>query len=218
MTLDAYASLEQLKVYLRLPDSEPEDVDDIRELALEAASRAIDKACSRSFRPAGTVQAARVFTATPSSGAVYASMSPYPYSWITHYEVAIDDTVDTTATVKFDSTGNGDYTISETGFRLAPANNPDKGLPYDRLIFDRGVYPPMYPEAVQVTAIWDWDATPNTIVKATLLQASRFWHRIDAPFGIAGSLELQSEMRLLDRLDPDVALMVRSYKKLWGAV
>jgi len=218
VTLDAYASLEQFKLFLKLPDTDPQDVDDIRELALEAASRAIDKACMRSFRPAGSAQTARVFTATPSSGAVYASMSPFPYSWITHYEVAIDDTTDTGATVKFDSTGNGDYTIAETGFRLAPANNPDRGMPYDRLIFDRGIYPPMYPEAVQVTAIWDWDATPNTIVNATLLQASRFWARIDAPFGVAGSPEMGNELRLLQRLDVDVALMVQPYKKIWGAV
>ena len=217
MTLDAYASLEQFKLFLKLPDTEPQDVDDIRELALEAASRAIDKACMRSFQPAGTTQAARVFTATPSSGSVY-SMSPFPYSWITHYECAIDDTVDTTATVAFDATGNGSYTIAETGFRLTPTNNPGKDRPYDRLIFDRGVYPPMYPEAVQVTAIWGWDATPNAIVHATLLQASRFWHRIDAPFGIAGSMDMGSELRLFSRVDPDVEVMVRAYKKLWGAV
>ena len=216
MTLDAYATLDEFKLFLKLPDLDPEDVDDIRELALEAASRAIDKAASRDFRPAGLTQTARVFTATPSSGSVY-SMSPFPYSWITHYEVAIDDTLDTAATVAFDSSGNGDYTIAETGFRLVPANNPDKDRPYDRVLFDRGIYPPMYPEAVQVTAKWGWTATPNTIVNATLLQASRFWHRIDAPFGIAGSADMGSELRLLSRVDPDVAVMVQSFKKMWGA-
>jgi len=217
MTLDAYATLDQFRLYSHLdPADGSDDADDLRELALEAASRAIDKACQRDFRPSG-VASARIFTATPSSGSAYA-MSPYPYSWITHYDCAIDDTDDTTVTINFDATGNGDYTDAETGFRLAPYNAPAHDRPYDRIIFDRGVYPPMYPEAVEVTASWGWTATPNAIVNATLLQASRFWHRLDSPFGISGSPEMQGELRLFDRLDVDVLIMTRPYKKLWGAV
>jgi hypothetical protein len=71
---------------------------------------------------------------------------------------------------------------------------------------------------VQVTATWGWTAVPATIKKATLLQASRFYKRRDAPFGVAGSPDMGSEMRLLAKVDPDVEVMLGDYRRKWGAV
>lgn len=59
---------------------------------------------------------------------------------------------------------------------------------------------------------------PDVIQMATLLQAARFFKRKGAPFGIAGSPEMGSELRLLSRLDPDVELMLFGQRRIWGAV
>jgi hypothetical protein len=50
------------------------------------------------------------------------------------------------------------------------------------------------------------------------MQASRLLSRRDAPFGIAGSPEMGSEMRLLAKLDPDVDLLVQPYVLKIGTV
>lgn len=58
---------------------------------------------------------------------------------------------------------------------------------------------------------------PAEIKLACLIQASRLVTRKDAPFGIAGSPDVGSEMRLLAKLDPDVQVLVRPHKSWWGA-
>lgn len=62
------------------------------------------------------------------------------------------------------------------------------------------------------------DDIPAGIKYACLIQASRLVKRKDAPFGVAGSPAMGSEMRLLDRLDPDVVVHARPHKVWWGAV
>jgi hypothetical protein len=52
---------------------------------------------------------------------------------------------------------------------------------------------------------------------ATLIQASRLFARRHAPFGVAGNPEV-GQLRLLERLDPDVAISVRPFARVWGAV
>jgi hypothetical protein len=49
---------------------------------------------------------------------------------------------------------------------------------------------------------------------ATLLQGGRLYTRRSALFGIAGSPESGSEMRLLSKVDPDVAVMLRGYRRI----
>ena len=52
--------------------------------------------------------------------------------------------------------------------------------------------------------------------EATLLQASRLAARRDSPFGVAGSPDAGSEMRLLARVDPDVAVALEPYRRrIW---
>jgi hypothetical protein len=221
---DAYATMAQFRLYTRnqaTTDATDEMPAAIEVLALESAARAIDRACGRDFRPDTESPTVRYFTPTIIDGRdpiVYAT-SAFPFSWLRHYTMSIDDVSDTTGlTVDFDSTGNGDYTINTTAFRVGPSNAPSRGLPYNRIIFNTGVYPPIYEESVRVTADWGWTTTPSTIVNANLLQAARFLKRMDSPFGVAGSPELGNEMRLLSKLDPDVALMVGAFKRNFGAV
>jgi hypothetical protein len=65
-----------------------------------------------------------------------------------------------------------------------------------------------------VTAVWGWTAVPTSVKQATLLQASRFHKRRHAPFGVAGSPEMGSEIRLLSRVDPDVSVALRDFNRL----
>jgi hypothetical protein len=215
MTLDAYADLATFQTFVR--DAEGTD-SDYETLALGAAARAIDTACGRSFRVAGIVVSARYFTFTRSPE-VMPTYSVNPVDWYRHAVVPIDDVFDLTGmTVAFDTSGNGDYGTPVTAYRMGPSNASARQMPYTRLIFDSGTYPPSATDGVKVEALWGWDAIPTTIVNANLIQASRFLKRRDAPFGVAGSPDMGNELRLLAKLDPDVAVMVGAYKRNWGAV
>ena len=41
-------------------------------------------------------------------------------------------------------------------------------------------------------------------------------HRKGSPYGIAGSPDLGSELRLLAKLDADVAVLLRSFVRMWA--
>jgi len=222
-TLDAYTDLATFRNFIRsaaVGDDDDDPDSPLQTVALIAAARAIDIACGRSFRPAPATVEARYFTPVirPALDPItYASVA-YPASWYRHAILPIDDVFDGTGmVVSFDVSGNGDYTSAITGYRLGPQNAPGRGMPYTKLIFDTGIYPPMYEESVEVRALWGWASVPPTIAQANLIQASRFLKRRDAPFGVAGSAEMGSELRLLSKLDPDVALMVGAYRRNWGA-
>jgi hypothetical protein len=62
-----------------------------------------------------------------------------------------------------------------------------------------------------VTARWGWSAVPDTVKAAELLQVQRFYMRRGSPFGVAGSPDVGSELRLLSKVDPDVGVMLNDY-------
>jgi len=200
-----YASLTMFRAFIRNQGTIPDDDTDLELLALEAAAQAIDRECGRDFRLSSTVSEIRWYTA---------GRSTYDLS---RYAVDTDDFSDVTGlAVAFDASGNGSYTTACTTFRPRPANALRQGLPYRSLLFDTGTVPPLNEDGIQITARWGWAAVPANVVNANLIQASRFLKRRDSPYGIAGSPEMGNEMRLLARVDPDVALMLRAYKIDWG--
>lgn len=197
----AYATLEELKGFVGITD----DVDDVTlQLALDSASLQIDHFCDRTFL-ADAEPTVRVYFPTDPW---YLDVDPI--STATGLVVKTDDNNDGT----FETT----WTIN-TDFRLEPANASAAGEPWTRLAalgsrwFPRLRYRP----GVQVTAAFGWPggAAPAPVQQATLIQASRLWKRKDAPFGVAGSPDLGSEMRLLAKLDPDVESLLRPYRHNW---
>jgi hypothetical protein len=62
------------------------------------------------------------------------------------------------------------------------------------------------------------DPVPSSVKLACQLQASRWYKRQDAPFGVLGSPEFGNYSRLLSQLDPDVEVMLGGYgtRKRWG--
>lgn len=187
-----YATVADLAAYLRIGDT----VDDV-ELAhaIAAASRAVDDACNRQFGQA-TAPEERTYTARPDYGTGYWTADVDDYQSATGLAVTVDgDTV--------------------TTYDKAPLNAAAKGRPWTRVAFtaDSEYLPSTHPHRVAVTAQWGWVAVPVPVVQATLLQAARFFTRRNAPFGVAGSPDQGSEMRLLARVDPDVAVALRGFKR-----
>lgn len=208
----AYASTSELASLVRIGDT----ADDAQlALAIETASRAIDLAAGRQFGLVAAVED-RFFTARWDRG-------------ISRWVVPIDDLMTSVGlVVKVDSLGYGTYadTITSDLYRPRPLNAAGKGRPWTELVLypasavhlTSGALPSGTDGAVQVTARWGWSSVPTAIKHATLLQASRLVARRDSPYGVAGSPEAGSQLRLLARLDPDVATSVAPYRRWWGGV
>lgn len=200
----AYASLVELKGYIGISDT----LDDTYlQFALDAAQAQIDHYCDRTFGADANVTS-RVYPSYEITGTVMVD----PISTLTGLIVQTDDNDDGT----FETT----WTLG-TDYRVEPTNAVAYGKPWTRLVslgpkwWPRNFYHP----GVQVTAKFGWPGgvAPAPVKQATLLQASRLWKRKDAPFGVAGSVEFGSEMRLLAKLDPDVESLLRPYRRNWWA-
>lgn len=188
-----YVTVDEAKEYLRIPSTDT--ADDVRlGLDVAAASRAIDRATHRQF---GVLAAAgeRFYTAQ--------------YDCDRGWFVTIDD-LQTTTDLVVTSSGS-----AITDYRLCPLNAASEGQPWTELLFGSTIRPDTTYGGVSVTALFGWTAVPDTIKDAALLQTARFFKRSDAPFGVAGSPESGSEMRLLAKVDPDVAVMVADYVRRW---
>lgn len=191
---NGYATLAQVKSALRITDQ----VDDsLLEMAIESASRAIDQYTNRNFYNAGS--AVRYYA--PSNS----------------LNVLIDDLISIS---KLESMNDDeqvyDTTWASDDYQLEPLNGIADGFaqPYTniRAIGDY-VYQTLEGEAtVKVTGVWGWAATPIQVTQATVIQSSRIFKRLDSPLGIISG-ELGS-MRVGSRLDPDVAQLVDSLRKI----
>ncbi len=202
----SYASTEDLADFVRIADT----VDDAQlTLALATASRTIDgpNGCGRQF---GKV-------AEPVARYYTAQWDREDCRWF----VVIEDLMTTTdLAVAVDESGDDTYGTAITSYRLLPRNAAADGRPWTELalLSASGVPFTRRADAVRITARWGWDEIPDAIHQACLLQASRLLSRRDSPYGVAGSPEAGTELRLLARLDPDVAVAVRPYRRVWGAV
>ena len=184
----AYVTSDELKAFIRVTDT----VDDVEVAsAIEAASRAVDEHTGRQFGQVVSAEARR-YTARPRG-----------CRWV----VAVDDLMDAAGLVVAVPAG------AITLYDLTPINAAVKGRPWTRLAVNPGsaVQPTGEVYEVTVTAKWGWSAVPAAVKNAVKLQASRFLARRDSPYGVAGSPDQGSEVRLLARVDPDVAVILRPY-------
>lgn len=197
-----YATVAEFKSLVRVTDT----TDDVEfALVLEAASRAVDQATNRQF---GQV--------TPVEQRFYdAHFDGRRRRWV----IEVDDIEDVTGLLVDLDLGNDEtYSTNVTDFRTHPFNNDEKGRPFERIILGRDETANKCEGVARVAALWGWTAVPDTIKEATLLQANRFNERRSAPFGVAGSPEIGSEVRLLAKADPDVKVMLANFKRWWAAV
>ncbi len=212
-----YTTTADLEAFMRVPDTDDAAVE---ARAITAASRLVDLATNRQF---GKVAAAedRYYDAQWDKKA---------QRWYLEIDDVMGDASDMTVYADYD--GSGNYASQVTGFRLLGLNAAQKGRPWTEVQFPTsasfGVSVELVPYWINNTAVssrsckvhtaaWGWTAFPSTIVMATQLQASRMVQRRDSPYGIAGSPQTGSELRLLAKLDPDVQVAVRPYWRPWGA-
>lgn len=193
-----YIELDELKTYLRIPLDDTQDDDELA-INITAASRAVDDHCNRQFGvAAGPVE--RTYQAWYNAGRAL---------WM----VEIDDLMSTVG-VTIEVTDVG----TVTDYTLEPSNAAADGKPWERLVIGLGssVQPSGYwPYRLEVvmSALWGWTTTPPSVTLATRLQASRLGIRRDSPYGVAGSPDSGTEMRLLAKLDPDVAVALRGFRR-----
>lgn len=212
-----YTTTSDLEAFMRVPDTNDAAIE---ARAITSASRLVDRATNRQF---GKVSAAqdRFYDAQWDKKA---------QRWYLEIDDVMGDASDLTVYADYD--GSGTYATQITGFRLLDLNAAQNGRPWTQIQFPTtasfGVSVELVPYWINNTAVssrsvkvhtaaWGWTSTPVPIVEATLLQASRLVQRRDSPYGVAGSPQTGSELRLLAKLDPDVEVTVRPFWRAWGA-
>jgi hypothetical protein len=175
---------EDIQEYLRIDDS----ADDYwLGLAVSAASRALDRHCQRQFGRTDEVEERR-----------------YRIRYNRHQAVWVADVDDLMSTE--DLTLNGAAVATP---ELYPLNAAAKGRPWTQLVIPDDVRYALERPFVDVAEHWGWLAIPDAAEQATAIQAGRLAERRGALFGVAGSPDAGSEIRLLARLDPDVAVLAK---------
>jgi hypothetical protein len=175
---NGYTTAEAIKANFRVQDT---DDDGALDLAIEAASRAIDLACNRRF-----------FLDSVTSARTY--LLPGAYAPGVFY---IDDFDPGTApTVKVDVDDDGTFETTWTAgtdYQLEPlVHNAVESGPQNaiRLLGSQYLRPAYLGRAnLQVTAKWGWPAVPSAIKKACEVLAVDLFRAKDAPFGIGGAAD-----------------------------
>lgn len=192
---NGYATLAELKTYLGITGS----TDDARlELAVEAASRAIDAECSRRFYP---VTATRYFQTDDP------------------LRCDLDDDLLAVTSIAYDSTGRRDYVaLAGTDYEIDPET-----APYRIIYIAPGSsvsFPPLLRRGVRVVGSWGYCLAgdqPQAITRACVILATRYFKRKDAPFGVVGTPDL-GFLRVTAR-DPEVRALLNPYRRYeMGAV
>lgn len=191
-----YVELEDAKRFLSIThDNEDDDLA----LAIAAASRAVDKHCHRQF---GRLN-------DPTLLRYRAWYNRADCLWT----VNIKDIYSTDGLV---------LTVGETvvtEYDLLPDDAALNSRPWERITFRRNAerQPCGRPLEVGVLGLPGWAAQPTAVTHSSLLQISRLHHRKSSPFGVAGSPQAGgSELRLLERLDPDVSVGLKPYIRRWA--
>lgn len=197
--MTSYASLADLKLVTRIDDT---DDDTLLQIALDAATDAIDDHCNRTFQ-------------------VVVDVSTRSFEPDSKGRVDIDDIYSTDGLI-ISVRGTvvpAAVPYTSAGYVLYPRNAPALDEPYTEIRYDGGSWagssilpwPALWARStVDIsTSKWGFAASVPVIVRqACLLQASRWFSRRNSPYGIAGSPELGNELRLLAKLDADVAVML----------
>ncbi len=170
--------------------------DDDRDRAIEAASRSIDQFTARRFYQDSTVQT-RYYTPTNTR-----HLDVDDISTSTGLVVSADTGLDNT----FEQAWTVDDYSGSYGFRLQPEND---GAPWNRLESLKGAWPTLR-RSIKVVAKFGYASVPTEVAAATLLLATRYYTRKDAPFGVIDS---PVGIANLPRTDPDVASMVGNLRR-----
>ena len=192
-----YATLAQVKSALRITDQ----IDDaLLNTAISAASRFVDSYCDRSFSKSTAV---RDYVPT-------GRMDP----------LIVDDIHVVTA-VKIDEDLDRTFgtTLRPIDFQLEPVNNRaagQDGWPYVRIRPQEEGYWPLAMErraTVRVEGTFGWDAVPDAVREATILQSSRLYTRLSSPVGVVSFGDMGA-IRVSKFVDPDVDMLLAAFRRV----
>lgn len=182
-----YVTVADVKDYLRVDPTYTGDDTTYARWAT-ASSRAVDRKCNRQFGKVALTT--RVYRRPPAYSAEFGL-------WL----LDIDDVMDATG-----MTVNG-VAYASSGAILLPDTAALDGKPWTMLGLAIQPAPPGpgVTTTNTIAAPFGWSSVPAQVPTACLLQCARWNFRRDAPAGVAGSPDQGSEIRLLAKLDPDVA-------------
>jgi hypothetical protein len=193
-----------------------------------AASDLVKQYTNRTFEIQGAA-ADRYFTAVmPYSSALGVLAAYYPWPGVFPFTALtsglpapilnVDDYFLTGQTLANITVTDKTTLTTYTPTYAYPYNADSKGLPYTGLVFAPGTALSTAEGQLKVNAKWGYvTSIPAGVKDLALIQASRFFKRPGAPFGVAGSTEMGTALRLLNRLDPDVEAGLTAYRRWWGA-
>lgn len=188
-----YIEVEDLRDYRGVQSGVAEARDEFLAVSITSASRAIDRHCNRQF------------------GIVAAPELRYYTAWYDcetgRWVADIDDLATTSGLVLL---VDG---VAVTTYKLGPRNAVAKGKVWTQLYLDSDSenLPTGAEDEIELTASWGWPDFPVSVTQACYIQSTRFAMRDESPYGVAGSPEAGTEMRLLARVDPDVGVALADY-------
>ena len=186
-----YVTLAELKKLRRIAASDTADDESLQQ-AVDAANRAIDSRCGRTFG-LDTDPTVRVFR---PRGRVVSDPDGE--------RLLVDDIGDPGGLAV--EVGDGTAWSAVGDYETLPDNALARGEPVTGLLRPCGTWAC---QRVRVTTRWGWPAVPDEIRQAALLLASRLWLRRDSPEGVAGSSEWG--VVRVSRMDPDVEALISPY-------
>lgn len=197
-----YATLDELKSYLRIEPADTVDDDELTR-AITTASSEIDHLCSRSFPPVEDPASARFF-------------EPWWDKNARRWVLPVDDVfTETGLTVHLWNTTTEDYDEPVTGWTLVNTTKRSTiVLPDSTTYAPGGIYDSA--SAVLVTAAWGWPEVPAPVVSACLILATRIFKRRESEFGLVATLDGSQQTRLTRVLDPDAVNALRPYIRYWA--
>lgn len=212
-----FCTLPEARAYISPNRTDPgAGADDAHlQLAITAASDAIRQLTNKQFE-LQTAAADRYYTATyPYSANLGALAYWYPWPGVFPFTaltstlpaplLKVDDYVLSGQTLGNITVTDKTTLTTYTPTYPYPYNADVKGEPYTHLVFAPGTVMSNTEGQMKVNAKWGWISVPTTIKQACLLQVSRYLKRRDFPYGMAG-------------LDPDVDMMLSSFRTIWAAV
>ncbi len=215
MAIADLCSLAELRTYINPNRTDPGAGNDDAHgaLAITAASDAIRKATARPLE-LQTAALDRYYTAQRPFGSNLINLA-YWYPWPAVYPslfgavvpapmLFVDDFVLTGQTIGSITVTDTISLVTYTPTQTWPFNATVLDHPFTALVFAAGTFLPLGVGQLKVNAKWGVVSLSTTVKQAALLQASRYLKRRDFPFGMAG-------------LDPDVDLMLQSYRRWWAA-
>lgn len=132
----------------------------------------------------------------------------------------VDEMADAPTAVAVSEDGALTYTAwASTDYMLWPYNAAAQGRPYVRLDVDQlnGNHALFYrfPKSVKITAKWGYSmAVPEEITQALVIQTVRWFKRGQQSYQDVGAVFDLGQLRYVQRLDPDVALILDHYRRV----